>query len=177
MTGQKYLSSSCARKRLHKRNNLILCKTNCYIQIDLHVFVYYFHSFGVRPIHVFGKDILSKCYLCHFLSVGFWIQWCLRHMNSVLLGSYTELIVEGVMPDPFHVVPVRHDSVFYWILQGENSSLVLGFVTNVTVLASHTGHYYLKKWRKLFTVSLVSILFLLQADKIISFFAINEISK
>merc|ERR1719402_910888 len=60
--------------------------------------------------------------------------------DRVLLGSNSELVVEGVMPDLLHVVPVGHDAVLDGVLQGEDTSLALGFIPDVRVLLSHTDH-------------------------------------
>ena len=37
--------------------------------------------------------------LGHFLTVGFRVEWSLGKEDGVLLGSNTELVVEGMMPD------------------------------------------------------------------------------
>ena len=39
----------------------------------------------------------------------------------MLLGGDTEFIVEGVMPDLFHIVPVGDDTVFNGVLQSEDT--------------------------------------------------------
>merc|ERR1719466_735884 len=36
--------------------------------------------------------------------------------------------------------PIGDNTVFNWVFQGENTSLGLGFVTDVRVLLSHTDH-------------------------------------
>merc|ERR1711936_540716 len=54
--------------------------------------------------------------------------------DGVLLGGNTKLIVEGVMPDLLHVIPVGNDSVLNGVLQGEDSSLGLGLVSDIGVL-------------------------------------------
>ena len=52
--------------------------------------------------------------------------------DRVLLGGYTDLIVEGVMPDLLHIVPVGNDSVLNWVLEALSP--------NIAVLLSHTNH-------------------------------------
>ena len=42
-----------------------------------------------------------------------------------------------------HVVPVGDDAVFDGILQGEDTSLALGLVSDVRVLLAHTDHHSL----------------------------------
>jgi hypothetical protein len=44
------------------------------------------------------------------------------------------------MPDLFHVIPVGDDSVFNGVLQGKDTSLGLGFISDIGVLLSHTDH-------------------------------------
>merc|ERR1711865_477600 len=52
----------------------------------------------------------------------------------------SELVVEGVMPDLLHIVPVGNDSVLDGVLQGEDTSLALGFITDVGIFLSHADH-------------------------------------
>ena len=61
----------------------------------------------------------------------------------MLLWGDTQLVVEGVVPDLLHVVPVGHDSVLNGVLQGEDTSLGLGLVPHVRVLLAHAHHHAL----------------------------------
>jgi hypothetical protein len=45
-----------------------------------------------------------------------------------------------MMPDLFHIIPVGDDAVFNGVLQGEDTSLGLGFISNIGVLLTHTDH-------------------------------------
>merc|ERR1712020_250019 len=47
------------------------------------------------------------------------------------------------MPDLLHVIPVGDDAVLNGVLQGEDTSLGLGLVSNIGVLLSHTDHHSL----------------------------------
>merc|ERR1712240_342160 len=49
--------------------------------------------------------------LGHLLTVGLGVQWGLSQEDGLLLWGNAELIVEGVMPDLLHVIPVGDDSV------------------------------------------------------------------
>jgi hypothetical protein len=49
--------------------------------------------------------------LGHLLSVGLGVERSLGKEDGVLLGSDSELVVESVVPDLLHVVPVGDDSV------------------------------------------------------------------
>merc|ERR1712038_1000847 len=84
--------------------------------------------------------------LGHLLPVGLGVQWGLSQEDGLLLWGNAELIVESVMPDLLHVIPVSDDSVFNWVLQGEDTSLGLGLITNIGVLLSHTDHDTLVPW-------------------------------
>ena len=66
----------------------------------------------------------------------------------MFLWSYTEFVVEGVMPDFLHIVPVCDDTVFNGVLEGEDTSLALGFVSYIAVLLTHTNHHTLGKTEK-----------------------------
>ena len=49
--------------------------------------------------------------LGHLLTVGLGVEGSLSEQDGVLLGGNTQLVVEGVMPDLLHVVPVGDDTV------------------------------------------------------------------
>merc|ERR1740116_27212 len=78
--------------------------------------------------------------LCHLLPVGLGVEGGFGKKDWVLLGGNSQFIVEGVMPDLLHVVPVGHDTVLNGVLQGEDTPLGLGLVTDVGVLLSHADH-------------------------------------
>merc|ERR1712227_324519 len=78
--------------------------------------------------------------LGHLLSVGLGVEGSLGQENWMFLWSNTELVVESVMPDFLHVIPVGDNTVLNGILQGQDTSLRLGFITNIGVLLSHTNH-------------------------------------
>ena len=55
--------------------------------------------------------------LCHLLSVSFRVEGGLRVESGVLLGGDTQLVVEGVMPDLLHVIPVGHNAMLDGVFQ------------------------------------------------------------
>ena len=57
------------------------------------------------------------------------VQGGLGEQHGVLLWRDTELVVEGVMPDLFHVIPVCHNTMVDWVFEGEDTTLRLGFIT------------------------------------------------
>jgi len=82
-------------------------------------------------------------HLCHLLSVGFGVQGSLCEQHRVLLRGYSQLVVESVVPDLLHVIPVGDNAVLNGILQGQDTSFALGFITNVAVFLAHTNHHTL----------------------------------
>ncbi|CAD6226917.1 GSCOCG00005977001-RA-CDS [Cotesia congregata] len=50
---------------------------------------------------------------------------------------------KSVMPDLLHVIPVGDDTVLDRVFQGEDTSLALGFITDVRVFLTHTHHHTL----------------------------------
>uniref|UniRef100_A0A182TXX1 Uncharacterized protein n=1 Tax=Anopheles melas TaxID=34690 RepID=A0A182TXX1_9DIPT len=47
------------------------------------------------------------------------------------------------MPDLLHIIPVGDDTVLDRVLQGEDTTLGLGLITDVRVLVAHTDHHTL----------------------------------
>merc|ERR1712156_810369 len=84
--------------------------------------------------------------LGHLFPVGLGVEGSLSQEDGLLLGGNTELVVEGVVPDLLHVIPVGDDTVLNRVLQGEDTPLGLGLVTDIGVLLSHTDHDTLVPW-------------------------------
>merc|ERR1711893_51656 len=81
--------------------------------------------------------------LGHLLTVGLWVEGSLSEKDGLFLRGNTELIVEGVVPDLLHIIPVGDDSMFNGVLEGEDTSLGLGLISNIGILLSHTDHHTL----------------------------------
>merc|ERR1719253_2275543 len=91
-------------------------------------------------VHVHGWDIESlKHDLSHTFTVSLGVHGSLGKKNRVGLGGDTKLIVESVVPDLFHIIPVGNDTVFNGVLQCQNTTLGLGFVTDVCVTLFHSN--------------------------------------
>merc|ERR1712038_1506723 len=84
--------------------------------------------------------------LSHLLTVSLGVQWSLSQEDRLLLWGYTQLIVEGVMPDLLHIIPVGDDAMLNWVLQGKDTSLGLSLIANIGVLLTHTNHHTLMSW-------------------------------
>ena len=78
--------------------------------------------------------------LRHALAVRLGVERRLGEEDRVLLGRDAELVVEGVVPDLLHVVPVGHDAVLDGVLEREHAALRLGLVADVGVLLVHADH-------------------------------------
>eukprot|EP00038_Savillea_parva_P004742 m.141656 g.141656 ORF g.141656 m.141656 type:complete len:426 (-) comp11563_c0_seq1:2252-3529(-) len=78
--------------------------------------------------------------LRHLLTVGLWVEWGLSEEDRVLFRGNTELVVERVVPDLLHIVPVGHNTVLNGVLEREDTTLGLGLVADVRVLLAHTDH-------------------------------------
>merc|ERR1712076_282110 len=78
--------------------------------------------------------------LSHLLTVSLGVEGSLSEEDGLFLWGNTELIVEGVMPDLLHIIPVGDDSVFNGVFQGKDTSLGLSFISNIGILLSHTDH-------------------------------------
>lgn len=84
--------------------------------------------------------------LCHLFPVSFWVERSLSEEDGVFLWGNSELIVEGMMPNLLHIIPVCDDSVLNWVLQGEDTSLGLSLITYIAVFLTHTDHDTLMSW-------------------------------
>ena len=78
--------------------------------------------------------------LRHLLAVALGVDGSLGQQHGVLLGGNTELVVEGVMPDLLHVVPVGDNTVLDGVAEREDTTLGLRLITDVRVLLPHADH-------------------------------------
>merc|ERR1719495_1198598 len=81
--------------------------------------------------------------LGHLLTVSLGVEGSLSEEDGLFLRGNTELIVEGVVPDLLHVIPVGDDSVLNGVLKGKDTSLGLGLISYIGILLSHTNHHTL----------------------------------
>merc|ERR1719318_1323253 len=94
--------------------------------------------------NVHGGHVESlKHNLGHLLTVSLGVEGSLSQEDGLFLRGNTELIVEGVMPDLLHIIPVGDDSVLNGVLKGQDTSLGLSFISNIGILLSHTNHHTL----------------------------------
>jgi hypothetical protein len=101
---------------------------------------------GIEGQDSLNGDVEGRCVeglendLSHLLSVGLGIDGSFCQQNRVLLRSDTQLVVEGVMPDLLHVIPVGDHAVLNGVTQSEDTTLRLGLIANIGVLLAHTNH-------------------------------------
>merc|ERR1711970_537081 len=92
--------------------------------------------------HVHGGHVEGLEHdLGHLLTVSLGVEGSLSKEDRLLLRGNTELIVEGVVPDLLHVIPVSDDSMLYGVLEGKDTSLGLGLISYIGILLSHTNHH------------------------------------
>ena len=91
--------------------------------------------------HVHGRNVEGlKHDLGHLLAVGLGVEGRLGEQGGVLLGGHAELVVEGVVPDLLHVVPVGDDAVLNGVLEGQDTPLALRLVSHVGIFLPHAHH-------------------------------------
>jgi len=78
--------------------------------------------------------------LSHLFSVSLGVEWGLGEEGGALFRCNSELVVVGVVPDLLHIIPIGDDTVLDGVLEGQDTSLGLGFVTDVRVFLAHTDH-------------------------------------
>jgi hypothetical protein len=67
--------------------------------------------------------------LGHLLSVSLGVERSFGQENGVFFGGNSQLVVEGVMPNLLHVIPVGDNTVFDGVLEGEDTTLGLSLIT------------------------------------------------
>ena len=73
--------------------------------------------------------------LGHLLSVGLGVAGSLGEEETMLAGVDSELVGESVLPDLLHVVPVLDDTGLNGVVKLEDTSHLLGLITDVLGLA------------------------------------------
>ena len=85
-----------------------------------------------------GKEDVTT-YLGHLLTVGLGVERGLSQEDGVFLRSDTQFVVESVMPDFLHIVPIGDDTVFNRVFQGQDTSFRLGLITDVRIFLAHAN--------------------------------------
>lgn len=94
----------------------------------------------------FCKGPHANTHLGHLLSVGLGVEGGFCQQHGMLFRGDSEFIVEGVVPNLLHVIPVGDNAMFNGILQGQDASLALRLVSNIAVFLAHPNHHTL--WRE-----------------------------
>merc|ERR1719297_122646 len=95
--------------------------------------------------------------LGHLLTVSLGVEGSLSKKDWLFLRGNTELIVEGVVPDLLHTIPVGNDSMLNRVLEGKDTSLGLGLISNKSSLA-HAGAIINNESSNVFVTHLVFFL-------------------
>ena len=95
--------------------------------------------------YIFIQFRLSKFHLSHLLSVDFWVLGNFCQQNRVFTRINMKNVLEQVMPDLLHVVPVCDHTTFDRVFQSENPSMDLSFFAHVTVITGHSNIALKKK--------------------------------
>ena len=86
-----------------------------------------------RHVHGWHVERLEHD-LCHLLPVGLGVEWGLSEQNWLLLGGNAQLVIECVVPDLLHVVPIGDDAVLHRVLQRQDASFALCLIAHVRIL-------------------------------------------
>ncbi|KAF0726535.1 hypothetical protein Ae201684_015163 [Aphanomyces euteiches] len=92
-------------------------------------------------VHVHGRHVEGFEHdLGHAFTVGLGVQRSFRQQHRVFFRGDTQFVVESVVPNLFHIVPVGHNTVFNRVLQGQDTTLGLSFITDIGILLVHANH-------------------------------------
>ena len=58
----------------------------------------------------------------------------------MFLGGYLELVVEGIVPNLLHIVPICYITMFDRILECQDASLGLSLVADIRIFLAHSDH-------------------------------------
>jgi hypothetical protein len=58
----------------------------------------------------------------------------------VLFGGDSELVVESVVPNFLHIVPISYNTMFDGLLHAEHTTLLLSFTSYIDLLLVETNH-------------------------------------
>merc|ERR1712242_69211 len=73
--------------------------------------------------NIHGRHVESLEHdLGHLFTIGLGVEGSFSQEDGLFLRSDTEFIVEGMMPDLLHVIPVGDNTVFNWVFEGEDTS-------------------------------------------------------
>merc|ERR1712242_529000 len=60
--------------------------------------------------------------------------------DGMFFRCNTEFVVESMMPDFLHIVPVGDDTMFNGVFKGQDTSLGLSLISYIGIFLSHTDH-------------------------------------
>ena len=107
---------------------------------------------GIEREYGLNRDVEGGCVegleddLGHLLSVRLGVDRSFGEQDRVLLGSHSQLVVESMMPDLLHVIPVGDNTVLDRVAEGEDTTLRLCLITDIGVFLTHTDHDTVMTW-------------------------------
>lgn len=78
--------------------------------------------------------------LSHLFTVDLGVHGGFSEEDVVLFGVDAEFVVEGVVPDEFHIIPVGDDTVLDGVGDGEDTTAGLSVITDEVVLLGGAEH-------------------------------------
>ena len=84
--------------------------------------------------------------LGHLLSVRLGVDGSFGKQDGVLFRSHSQLVVESVMPNLLHIIPVGDNTVLDRISEGKDTTLRLCLITDIGVFLTHTDHDAVVTW-------------------------------
>jgi hypothetical protein len=96
-------------------------------------------------VKLWNVEVLKED-LDHSLSVLLWVSWGLGEEGTLLIWRDAKLLVIAMMPDLLHIIPIVDDTVLDWVMELEDTSLLLGFLTNIAILLLGGGDNRFLLW-------------------------------
>lgn len=97
---------------------------------------------NVKSLHIVGLEHD----LSHLFSVDFWVCGSLSQENFVFTWVNSKLVLEAVIPDSLHLLPLGDDTGLNWIGDVEDTSHLLSLISNVEFFGFDTNHLLLASW-------------------------------
>merc|ERR1719414_37544 len=73
-----------------------------------------------------GRHVESlKHDLCHLFTVSLWVQGSFSQESGRFFRGNTKFIIEGMVPNFLHVIPVSDNAIFNWIFESHDTSFAL----------------------------------------------------
>lgn len=78
--------------------------------------------------------------LGHLLTILLVVDWSFSKKDRMFFWRNSKFRVESMMPNFLHIVPIVNDSALNGVFNSENTSFVLGFITNINLFLIKSNH-------------------------------------